>query len=194
MTDYNTIAKYILDGDLERVQKMIRENPNIIHLSDSLTHTTIFMYAICCFNNITYDFIKFMIDHGANVNDKNECDVTPLHFCMGIKRDYNILKLLLYHGANIHAKTIINYSVFSYINVWRNYKASEIYKIHLFDLRQISIMNLVIASCKKRNKLIEILQIIGWNIEKYLLYDNDKNPTINLYTHYEKRKQYFHML
>ena len=53
-----------------------------------------------------YEIAKFLIQHGANVNDQeNDLGAFPIHLTV-IKRNTKILKLLIEHGAFLDSKTL----------------------------------------------------------------------------------------
>jgi ankyrin repeat protein len=47
--------------------------------------------------NLTYDEAVQLIKDGVNVNERNDCDDTPLH----VVKDIEIAELLINNGANV---------------------------------------------------------------------------------------------
>lgn len=97
------------NGDLKRVKKLIKQNPNRIHKKDKYKRTPLII--VCVFNNpnsITKEFnlkiAKELIKNGANVNEKCLGDKeTPL-FIAALNGNLEIVKELIKNGAHINEK------------------------------------------------------------------------------------------
>ena len=61
-------------------------------------------YALSSKNTRSYDIIKILLDHGANVKAKDDLGTTLLHYASQ-SGDSNVIELLLDRGADIRAKT-----------------------------------------------------------------------------------------
>ena len=54
-------------------------------------------------SKVSIDIIEFLVSMGADVNAKNNEDITPLHITAFDNPDVNIVKYLVSQGANVNA-------------------------------------------------------------------------------------------
>ena len=87
---------------LKEVKKLVAEDPSIVNVKNATGDTPLFVAV----HEQHLDIIQFLIDNGANVNNKNTKDGwTALHIACYLK-DANIVKLLIQNSANVKAKTL----------------------------------------------------------------------------------------
>jgi|GEM_PF-5175980 len=93
-------------GDLEKVEKMVDENSELLNAVDWLKRPAL-MRAI---ETNQYKVTNFLIEHRANVNCANECGVTPLMRAI-IKEDMNTIDALVATGAQGDTKTLFGETI-----------------------------------------------------------------------------------
>ena len=72
----NTIHQACDEGDIERVEQLLNEDPSLVHVKDSTEFKTPLFYAcICCHT----DIVQLLLERGANVNEETPDKSTPLH-------------------------------------------------------------------------------------------------------------------
>ena len=94
----------VQDGDLEKVKKMLDEEPNSIRLlansKDRYGNTLLFLAVL----DGKIEMAKCLIDNGADVDMKNDSDgATPLHLA-AIYGEIEIVKSLIDNGAQVDLK------------------------------------------------------------------------------------------
>jgi ankyrin repeat protein len=91
-------VKAAYEGNLDEVTNLFIINKNVIHEKDNEGDTAILKASRNC-NNA--DTITFLIESGANVNDKDQINQTPLIVATqhGCKK---IVEILIGAGADIH--------------------------------------------------------------------------------------------
>ena len=176
---------YIKDENREGIEKFLQENPNGINLYEDMCKITPLMIAVSNYG-ISSNFIEYLIKKGADVNSKNILGVTTLHYAMSIKHDYKIIKLLLYHGSDVYSKSTTGVSVLDYTKIWRNTEAGMILYTHIKRKKLLNQISMIIVSCKKPNKLVDILCQIPWEIEQYL-HSETIHETVNVMAEIKKR-------
>ena len=72
----NTIHKACKEGDIERVEQFLNEDPSLVHVKDSTEFKTPLFYACGHFQT---DIVQLLLEHGANVNEETPKKWTPLH-------------------------------------------------------------------------------------------------------------------
>jgi uncharacterized protein len=87
------------DGDLRKVDSLLKENPELISLKDSLGQTPLHGAAASCRKKV----VELLLAKGADVNDKDNSGQTPLHSAtfMGCT---DAAELLLAKGVDVNAK------------------------------------------------------------------------------------------
>ena len=187
MEKEDIIITYIRERDIENVKRILKSDPNKVN--DFSCGINTLMYAVSDYTQISEEMIKLLIMNGVNINAKNTMGLTSLHYAMGIHLNYNIIKILLFHGADINVVTNLGKSIKDYSIIWRNYEAWFILHNHIKDLQTIRNITDIIINNKKPNKFVDILEMIPFYVEKFLLYDDEKCPSINLSLEYQKRRK-----
>ena len=95
MSDFVKAAE---NGDLNEVKRLFALNPDIINVKDREKDTAIMK---ACRNCNAINVVSFLLENGANINDKDTINQTPLIIASqnGCK---DIVLALLGAGANIH--------------------------------------------------------------------------------------------
>ena len=93
-------VKAAQNGDLIEVKRLFALNPGIINEKDR-EHDTAIMKACRDCNNI--NVVAFLLKNGANINDRDTIDQTPL-IIAAFNGCTDIVKMLLDAGANIEHK------------------------------------------------------------------------------------------
>jgi ankyrin repeat protein len=93
-------VKAAYEGNFDEVAHLFSINNNVIHEKDSEGDTSILKASRIC-NNA--DVITFLIESGANINDKDQIGQTPLivstqHGCK------KLVEILISAGADIHER------------------------------------------------------------------------------------------
>jgi tetratricopeptide (TPR) repeat protein len=91
-------------GNLRQIEELLDSGTGINASDKGLTA----LMAASAFNHA--DIVKYLVDHGANVNSK-DCDgVTALMYA-AMHRNLDVLKILIDHGAELNAKDNFGNSV-----------------------------------------------------------------------------------
>ena len=72
----STIHKACKEGDIERVEQLLNEDPSLVHLKDSTEFKTPLFYACGHFQTAV---VQLLLERGANVNEETPEKWTPLH-------------------------------------------------------------------------------------------------------------------
>jgi ankyrin repeat protein len=93
-------VKAAYDGNLEKVVQLFSINNNVIHEKDREGDTAILKASRNCNAN---NVMTFLIESGANVNDKDQIGQTPLIVATqhGCKK---LVEILISAGADIHER------------------------------------------------------------------------------------------
>jgi ankyrin repeat protein len=93
-------VKAAYEGNLDEVVNLFSINNNVIHEKDIEGDTAILKASRNC---IAVDVITFLIENGANVNDKDQIGQTPLIVATqhGCKK---LVEILIGAGADIHER------------------------------------------------------------------------------------------
>ena len=93
-------VKAAQNGDINEVKRLFALNPGIINEKDNERDTAIMKACRDC--NST-EVVAFLLENGANINDKDTIDQTPL-IIAAFNGCRDIVRMLLYAGANIEHK------------------------------------------------------------------------------------------
>ena len=55
------------------------------------------------------EMVEFLLSSGADVNERNNCNLAPIHFAVWTG-DSNILKILVQNGANLEARDLYGFT------------------------------------------------------------------------------------
>jgi len=101
---------YAWSGKFDKLKKCIAEGKDI-NETNVMGQSGVFLSA----QFGSFEIVKYLVEHGADVNLKDKCDRTPLMMACCIenlrpevraKRPYTqIAKYLIDHGANVNART-----------------------------------------------------------------------------------------
>ena len=116
-------------GNKDKVQELLKQNPNIIEAKDT-SNTTALIWA-AAYGHI--DIVELLLKSGANIEAKNTYNNTAL-ILAAYNGHINIVELLLKSGANIEAKntndnTVLIWAAQAY-NHLETTKLIENWKIH----------------------------------------------------------------
>ena len=92
--EFNDAAIY---GDFNQVKTIVEKHPDCINQKDEYGFTVLHDLA----GEEQYEILQFLIDHGANVNEKNDNGITPLHLAAWPE----IVEILGKNGADLEAKS-----------------------------------------------------------------------------------------
>ena len=95
------IHRAVSEGDLEKVELLLKENPLLVNEKDSSGRTPIFTAII----RRNPEMVKLLIDKGALVRVGDSNLRAPIHFA-GFMNDMNMIELLLENGAVIDTRAI----------------------------------------------------------------------------------------
>ena len=97
---FQKMLKAIENGDLELLKHVISygNDINCKYRSNSVTALHI---AVQDKKNV--DIVKYLVEHGANVNQCDNFDMTPLHHACREKENVEIVKIWLKHGTDVNA-------------------------------------------------------------------------------------------
>jgi ankyrin repeat protein len=88
-------------GDLDKVRTLIEADPTLIESRDGRGCTP--LYTACMRYQVAV--AHFLIDQGADVNARNDWNLTPLHAANGVYgQDVGLIKRLIAKGADVDAK------------------------------------------------------------------------------------------
>jgi cyclase len=87
------------NGDLSKIQILVQEKPDLVHLKDEEGRTPLHWAS----RGIHLDILKFLVEHGAEINARDDGNVTPLH-SLSFRGDEKAMELLIRKGADIEAK------------------------------------------------------------------------------------------
>jgi len=95
------IHRAVSEGDLEKVELLLKENPLLVNEKDSSGRTPIFTAII----RRNPEMVKLLIDKGALVRVGDSNLRAPIHFA-GFMNDMSMIELLLENGAVIDTRAI----------------------------------------------------------------------------------------
>jgi ankyrin repeat protein len=93
-------VKAAQNGDINEVKRLFYLNPDIINEKDREKDTAIMK---ACRDCNTVNVVAFLLENGANINDRDTIDQTPL-IIAAFNGCTDIVKMLLDAGANIEHK------------------------------------------------------------------------------------------
>lgn len=97
MSDFVKAAQ---NGDLNEVKRLLSINPSIINEKDKEKDTAIMK---ACRDCHAVNVVAFLLENGANINDRDTIDQTPL-IIAAFNGCTDIVRMLLDAGANIEHK------------------------------------------------------------------------------------------
>jgi len=123
------IHRAVAEGDLDKVESLLKENPLLVNEEDTNGRTPIFT-AIMRRNP---EMVKLLIDNGAlvRVGDKNLR--APIHFA-GFNNDMTMMTLLLEHGAVIDTRAIGAATPLIHSSLFNSYEMSRFLIEHGADI------------------------------------------------------------
>lgn len=97
------IHRAVSEGDHEKVESLLKENPLLVNKEDANGRTPIFT-AIMRRNR---EMVKFLIEHGADINIQCNSLTTPLYFA-SLNNNLEYLNYLLDAGADVDTPDFLN--------------------------------------------------------------------------------------
>jgi len=95
------IHKAAATGDLNKVRTLIEADPALVEARDGRGCTP--LYTACIRNQVAV--ANFLIDRGADLNARNNWNLTPLHGANGVYgQDVELIKRLIAEGADVNAR------------------------------------------------------------------------------------------
>jgi ankyrin repeat protein len=82
---------------IRKVKELINKGADINAHDKTNNHGSILCMAIC---RNDFDLIKFLVENGANVNDYNSCQSTPIYYASS--EDIKILKFLIENKGDVN--------------------------------------------------------------------------------------------
>lgn len=115
-------------SDLETVQKLLNNNPELISKTFGKYHNSL-LHSAAIGGSI--DVANFVIEKGIDVNVKNDNDTTPLSLAAlygNYKDEYKMVKYLIIKGANVNARDKYDETPLHYVHyaVKKNKDAKDI--------------------------------------------------------------------
>ncbi len=103
----DNVFKVIEAGNLDTLLELLNENKVNLCIRDeqgrTLLHYTIAMENKKINEAVRYLIIKYLIEHGCDVNARDNVGDTALHYAV-LKGYYSIMQLLIHYGADVNAK------------------------------------------------------------------------------------------
>jgi ankyrin repeat protein len=108
-------------GDVNKVARLLNEGTASPHyMCDQDGNTLVPIIFACESDTVPFDIIRLLLQHGADVNAKDDKGITALHVLRPRDlRECNVLELLLAHGALVNGLDSENKTPLHYIVPWR---------------------------------------------------------------------------
>lgn len=84
-------------GDFDEVKTIVKNHPDCISHKDEYGFTVLHGLAA----EEQHEILQFLIDSGANVNEKNDAGITPIHLAAWPE----VVEILVKNGADLEAKS-----------------------------------------------------------------------------------------
>ena len=123
------IHRAVAEGNIEKVESLLKENPLLVNKEDANGRTPIFT-AIMRRNP---EMVKLLIDKGAMVRVGDSNLRAPIHFA-GFNNDMTMMKLLLDHGAVIDTRAIGAATPLIHSSLFNSYEMSRFLIEHGADI------------------------------------------------------------
>ena len=97
MSNISGIVEYLKNNDLEKVKQCIEKDNSLVDARDEESKFTLLMI---CAKKGYFDIAKFLIENGANLNDRSRTGITALMFACAEKQ-IEIAKYLKSDGTDL---------------------------------------------------------------------------------------------
>jgi ankyrin repeat protein/L-ascorbate metabolism protein UlaG (beta-lactamase superfamily) len=87
-------------GDLQKVQELVKADPDMVNLKDNSGRTPLHWAA----RNDHLNVVKFLVKNGADVNAEDKRGIIPLYYSVWLGENYEIAECLVNSGADINSK------------------------------------------------------------------------------------------
>jgi ankyrin repeat protein len=123
------IHRAVFEGDIEKVELLLKENPLLVNEEDSRGRTPIFTAII----QRNPEMVKLLIDKGALVRLGDSNLRAPIHFA-GFMNDMSMMALLLENGAVIDTRAIGAATPLIHSSLFDRYELSQFLIEHGADI------------------------------------------------------------
>jgi ankyrin repeat protein len=87
-------------GDLQKVQELIKADPDAVNLKDNSGRTPLHWAA----RNDHLSVVRFLVENGADVNAEDNRGIIPLYYSVWLGENYEIAECLVNSGADVNFK------------------------------------------------------------------------------------------
>ncbi len=94
------IHEAVKTGDLQKVQELIKNDPDLVNLKDISGRTPLHWAA----RNDHLNIVKFLVNNGADVNAEDNQGISPLFYSVWLGGNYEIAECLVNIGADVNFK------------------------------------------------------------------------------------------